>query len=297
MTVGGGGHAALLLAASAPGGRLLGLDRDPEALAAAGAALAPFGDRAVLARSAFDGVAGVAAAHGFAPADGIVMDLGVSSRQVDAPGRGFSFLREGPLDMRMDPDGPVTAADLVNTLPEDELARIFKEYGEERHARRVARAVVRARALAPLATTAELARVVEGAVPRTRGPRRIHPATRVFQALRIAVNDELGQLDRGLEAAFALLAPGGRMAVIAFHSLEDRMVKRRFADWQTGCVCPKEFPECRCGRVPRARLLTRRAVQADADEVAANPRSRSARLRAVERLSGAAQAPGARRAA
>jgi 16S rRNA (cytosine1402-N4)-methyltransferase len=297
LTVGGGGHASMLLAATAPGGRLLGLDRDPAALAAAAEALAPFGERAVLARGAFADAAEVAADHGFLPADAVLMDLGVSSHHLDDPARGFSFSREGPLDMRMDPDGPTTAADLVNELPVKELARIFREYGEERHATRVARAVVRARGRGPITTTTALADVVEAALPRPRGPVRIHPATRVFQALRMAVNDELGQLERGLDAAFDMLAPGGRLAVISFHSLEDRRVKRRFADLATGCICPPSFPECRCGRTPRARRLTRRVVRPDAAEVAANPRARSARLRAIERLSGAPQGPGARRAA
>jgi 16S rRNA (cytosine1402-N4)-methyltransferase len=295
MTVGGGGHARLLLEASAPDGTLLGLDRDPAALDAARAALAPFGDRARLVRSAFDGVAEAARGAGFVPVHGLVMDLGASSRQLDDPARGFSFRHDGPLDMRMDPDGPETAADLVADLDEEELARVFRDFGEERHARRIARAIVRARADGPIRTTARLAEVVAAAVPaKERRTARIHPATRVFQALRIAVNDELGQLDRGLDAAFSILADGGRMAVISFHSLEDRMVKRRFADWRTGCVCPPAFPECRCGRVPRARLLTRRVVRPGAAEVAANPRARSARLRAIERLP---QAPEAARAA
>jgi len=286
MTVGGGGHAGLLLAATAPAGRLLGLDRDPAALAAARAALAPFEGRFRLARAAFDAVDRVAAEHDFAPADAVLMDLGVSSRQLDDPARGFSFRADGPLDMRMDPDGPQTAADLVATSSEAELARLFRAYGEERHARRIARAIVRAREAAPIVTTARLAEVVAAAIPaRERRTARIHPATRVFQALRMAVNDEPGQLAQGLERAFTLLSPGGRMAVISFHSLEDRAVKRFFADLATGCVCPPAFPVCRCGRVPRARLLTRKAGRPDAAEVAANPRARSARLRAVEKVS------------
>lgn len=298
MTVGGGGHAGLLLAATAPAGRLLGLDRDPAALAAAREALAPFAGRFTLVRGAFDAVTRIAAEQGFAPADAVLMDLGVSSRQIDDPARGFSFRLGGPLDMRMDPDGPVTAADLVARLDEAELARLLREYGEERHARRIARGLVRARAEAPITTTARLADLVAAAVPaRARRTARIHPATRVFQALRMAVNDEPGQLARGLDAAFAVLAPGGRMAVISFHSLEDRAVKRFFADLAAGCVCPPSFPVCRCGRVPRARLLTRRAGRPDAAEVAANPRARSARLRAIEKVSVAAEAAPIRRAA
>jgi len=298
MTVGGGGHARLLLEATAPAGRLLGLDRDPAALAAAKAALMPFGDRATLVRAAFDAVTEVAADAGFDPADAVLMDLGVSSRQLDDPARGFSFRLGGPLDMRMDPDGPVTAADLVARLPEQELARIFRAYGEERHARRIAKRIVRAREDAPIATTAQLADLVAAAYPaKDRHTARIHPATRVFQALRMAVNDETGQLARGLESAFGILAPGGRMAVISFHSLEDRAVKRFFADLATGCVCPPAFPVCRCGRVPQAKLLTRRAQRPAAAEVAANPRARSARLRAIEKVSVAADAATQRRAA
>ncbi|MDH4229892.1 MAG: 16S rRNA (cytosine(1402)-N(4))-methyltransferase RsmH [Nitrospirota bacterium] len=291
MTLGGGGHATMLLEAL-PQARLLGIDRDPAALAAAGAALARFGDRARLASGAFDSVAELATQHGFAPANAILMDIGVSSRQLDDPARGFSFRADGPLDMRMDPRQEITAADLVNHLPEAELIRIFREYGEERHAGRIARAIVRDRAeKAPFTTTLQLAGLVERVVPRSADTRRIHPATRVFQALRIAVNDELGMLERGLTAAFDLLAPGGRLAVISFHSLEDRMVKERMLNWATGCVCPREFPECRCGRTPRALRVTRRAVQATDQEAAANPRARSARLRAVEKL--AAPATGA----
>ncbi|MDH5525934.1 MAG: 16S rRNA (cytosine(1402)-N(4))-methyltransferase RsmH [Nitrospirota bacterium] len=286
MTLGGGGHAAMLLEA-APHARLLGLDRDPAALRAASARLEPFGDRFVAARSTFDQVAEVARAHGFEHANGILMDVGVSSRQLDDAARGFSFRHDGPLDMRMDPDGPTTAADLVNTLDETELTRIFREYGEERHAARIARAICQDRVESSFTTTLALASLVERVIPRRMqgaDAGRIHPATRIFQALRIAVNDELGMLERGLSAAFNLLPPGGRLAVISFHSLEDRLVKTQMADWTSGCICPREFPECRCGRLPMAKRVTRKPVVATAEEAAANPRSRSARLRAVERL-------------
>jgi 16S rRNA (cytosine1402-N4)-methyltransferase len=282
MTVGGAGHASLVLEAADC--RLLALDRDPEAVARATRRLAPFGTRATVLHAPFDQVPRVAAEHGFAAADGILMDLGVSSRQLDSAERGFSFRADAPLDMRMDPTTGATAADLVNTLDDAELARLFFEYGEERHARRIARAIVAARATAPIATTLQLAGLVEGSVPRGKGPRRIHPATRVFQALRIAVNDELGMLARALPGAFGLLAPGGRLAVISFHSLEDRMVKRAMRDWCTGCVCPPSFPECRCGRAPLARPVTRGAATASEAETGANPRARSARLRAVEKI-------------
>jgi 16S rRNA (cytosine1402-N4)-methyltransferase len=213
------------------------------------------------------------------------MDLGVSSRQLDAARRGFSFRHDGPLDMRMDPDSGLSAADLVNTLPLEELTRIFFEYGEERHSRRIARRLVAERERTPFTTTLQLAEIVAAEMPRSKHDSgRIHPATRVFQALRIAVNDELGMLDRGLNAAFSVLAPGGRLAVISFHSLEDRIVKRRFADWSSGCVCPREFPECRCGVVPQARLLTRKVQVASEAEVNENPRARSARLRVIEKM-------------
>ncbi len=292
MTVGGAGHATLLLQAADC--TLLALDRDPEAVRRARAVLTPFGDRVTVVHTPFNRVGRVARDHGFDGADGILMDLGVSSRQIDVGARGFSFRADGPLDMRMDSssNGP-TAADLVSELPEDELARIFKQYGEERHARRVARAIVALRAATPITTTGQLAALVEQTVPRPRGPRRIHPATRVFQALRIAVNDELGMLESALPDAFELLGIGGRLAVISFHSLEDRMVKHQMRDWCTGCICPPAFPECRCGRTPRARAVIRGAAKADDTENRANPRARSARLRAVQKqaMEGGATTP------
>ncbi|GGI97099.1 ribosomal RNA small subunit methyltransferase H [Alicyclobacillus cellulosilyticus] len=283
-TLGGGGHSERLLEASAPSGRLLAIDLDATAITHARQRLARFGNRVTFVQGNFRLVAAYAAAAGFVPADGIVFDLGVSSPQFDEPERGFSYRFDAPLDMRMDPRQPVTAAELVQTLPETELARIFAEYGEERFARRIARAIVVRRQRRPITTTGELAELIKSVVPapaRRSGP---HPARRVFQALRIAVNDELGALREALSGAFSILAPGGRMAVISFHSLEDRMVKQAFASWCQGCVCPPDFPVCRCGRTPQARWVVRRPVTPTPAEVAANPRARSAKLRIVEKL-------------
>ena len=285
-TLGGGGHAAGLLQAIAPDGRLLGLDRDPEALARARKRLAPFGGRAVLVHSSFRDLECVAHRHHFLPADGVLLDLGLSSYQLSAPERGFSFLQDGPLDMRFDPSQELSASDLVNELPTAELADILYRYGEERQSRRIARAIVAAR---PLETTRELAEVIAREVGgsgarqgRRRG--RIHPATRSFQALRIAVNDELGALEAVLPQAVELLRSGGRMAVISFHSLEDRMVKQFLRHQARDCVCPPQQPVCTCQHQATLRLVTRRPVRSDETEVAHNPRARSARLRVAEKL-------------
>ncbi|MCL6515370.1 16S rRNA (cytosine(1402)-N(4))-methyltransferase RsmH [Alicyclobacillus sp.] len=283
-TLGGGGHAQRMLERSAPSGRLLGLDQDEAALGAAAARLASFGDRVVLMRENFRRVARCVAEAGFHPVDGIVFDLGVSSPQFDVGERGFSYRHDAPLDMRMDRRQVRTAADVVNEASEEELSRIFWEYGEEKFSRRIAREIVRRRAVEGITTTGQLADLIRDAIPapaRRTGP---HPARRVFQALRIAVNDELGALEEGLEGAFSVLAPGGRLAVITFHSLEDRIVKRRFAAWCQGCVCPPDFPVCTCGRTAQARLVTKRAVTPSARETEANPRARSAKLRVLERL-------------
>jgi 16S rRNA (cytosine1402-N4)-methyltransferase len=272
-TLGAGGHARLLLE-RCPGARLLGMDRDPTALALAAERLGDLAERATLVQATYDRAADAVEELGLGPISGAVLDLGISSMQVDQPGRGFSFQQDGPLDMRMDPDGETTAADLVNELPEGELADLIYQLGEERLSRRIARAIVAQR---PHRTTLQLAEVVKRATPPPRSPargkgrgrpRRIHPATRTFQALRLAVNDELGQLDRGLPALFELLAPGGRLAVISFHSLEDRRVKLFLRGLKQ---------EGRC------RVLTKKPLIADDEEVATNPRSRSAKLRIGER--------------
>jgi 16S rRNA (cytosine1402-N4)-methyltransferase len=283
-TLGGGGHARLLLEASAPDGRLIGLDRDPAALLAAAAQLEPFAARLTLCRGSFADLDKHLAGLGIDRVDGILLDLGVSSHQLDTPERGFSFRDDGPLDMRMDPAQPLTAAGLLASAGAEELKRIFREYGEERWAGRIAREIVRVRSEAPLATTRQLAELVCRAVPGGYVPQRIHPATRVFQALRIAVNDELGALQRGLAAALRSLRPGGRLAVISFHSLEDRMVKQGFRAAAVTCTCPPRLPLCVCGHRAAVKILTPRGVRPDAAEIIANPRARSAVLRGVERL-------------
>lgn len=278
-TVGGGGHAAAILTVTAPDGRLLGLDRDPQAVARAAARLARFGDRASVVHASYVHMQAVASRQGFVPLDGVLFDLGFSSLQIEDAARGFSFLREGPLDMRFDPTGDApTAADLVNQLSEAALVDILWEYGEERYSRRIARAIVAAR---PIHTTSRLAEVVEAAIGRHE---HIHPATRTFQALRIAVNRELEALERALPQAVEILRSGGRLAVIAFHSLEDRIVKHVIRQEVRGCVCPSEAPICTCGRSPALRMVTRKPLRASEEEVAANPRSRSARLRVAEKL-------------
>ena len=265
--MGGGGHAEALLAGSAPDGVLLGLDRDGEALAVAAERLRPFGQRARLVHGDFRELPALARAAVMGPFDGILLDLGVSSLQLADPARGFSFSHDGPLDMRMDRMAPgPTAADLLRRLPEADLAAILRDDGEERWARRIARALVAARARAPITTTGELARLVGQAIPRRAWPPRIHPATRTFQALRIAVNRELEGLGEGLEAAVSLLVAGGRLAVISFHSLEDRAVKQTFRRLAAGTGI---------------ELITPKPVTPTAEEVAANPRARSAKLRAV----------------
>ncbi|MDW8067570.1 MAG: 16S rRNA (cytosine(1402)-N(4))-methyltransferase RsmH [Anaerolineae bacterium] len=274
-TVGGGGHAAAILAASAPDGRLLGLDRDPAALEVARERLLPYGERVTLRRGSFADLMHLA--EGFIPADGVLLDLGLSSLQLADPARGFSFSQDGPLDMRFDPQEGLTAADLVNTLSVRELTDLLYRYGEEKQARRIAEAIVAAR---PIYRTTELAALIERTVGRRE---RIHPATRTFQALRIAVNRELEALEAVLPQALDVLRPGGRLVVISFHSLEDRMVKQFLHREARDCLCPPEVPVCICGHRARVQVLTPKPVRPDAAEVAANPRARSARLRAGEK--------------
>ena len=283
-TVGGGGHAALMLEASAPDGMMVGLDRDDSALAAARERLLPFGGRARLVKSNFADLGEQLLHLGITGLDGFLLDLGVSSHQLDTGARGFSFQQDAPLDMRMDTGCGSTAADLVNSLSADELSRIFREYGEERWARRIAAFIVAARGEAPIETTFRLVDLIKGAIPRGAWEERLHPATRTFQALRIAVNDELGSLERGLTAALQLLNQGGRGVVISFHSLEDRIVKNVFRSFSQGCNCPKGLPRCVCSKVPQVRVLTGKPVMAGAAETETNPRARSAKLRAVEKL-------------
>jgi 16S rRNA (cytosine1402-N4)-methyltransferase len=291
-TVGGGGHAEAILRAIAPSGRFLGLDVDEEALAAAAARLLPDGDRVRLERASFRELGRALQEAGLSQVDGVLFDLGVSSRQLDAAERGFRFAEESAdvtaLDMRMDRRNPNPAARLLAEATPAQLETWLREYGEMPGARRLAEAIVAARRTAPLRTVRDLLRVVAEA--GVGGGRRHHPATLVFQALRIAVNDELAALVEGLDAALDALAPGGRLVVISYHSLEDRIVKRRLRAEARGCICPPRQPVCTCGRRPRLRVLTPRAVRASDDEVRDNPRARSARLRAAERLADGAEA-------
>lgn len=282
-TLGGGGHSALILE-KAPGAFLIGIDRDQAALDAAAARLAAHGDHIRLLHGDFADVAEHLDNLGIAALDGFILDLGVSSHQLDTRERGFSFQQDAPLDMRMDTGSGETAADLVNELPEAELERIIGEYGEERWAKRIASFIVRERAESPITTTFRLVDIIKGAVPKAKWDERIHPATRTFQALRIAVNSELESLERGMRAALDLLKPGGRGVIISFHSLEDRIVKHIFREYAEGCTCPRQMPVCVCGKQPRVKVLTGRPVTAAEAETDENPRARSAKLRAVEKL-------------
>jgi 16S rRNA (cytosine1402-N4)-methyltransferase len=286
-TVGMGGHAGIILAAC-PDSRLLGIDRDAEALAIARKRLAPFGDRVTLVHADYrelpailDQHAGTLGAGRSGTLAGLVADLGISSFQLGAEGRGFSFQRDEPLDMRMDRSGGPTAADLVSSEREEDLADIFYRFGEERRSRRVAKVIVERRRREPIRTTGDLARLVARAVGRSG---RIHPATRVFQALRIAVNDELSGIDTFVNDSVEALQARGRLVILAFHSLEDRLVKTTLHHLSNLCTCPRSFPRCACGSPDRVRLLTRKPLRPSAQEMAANPRSRSAKLRAAERL-------------
>jgi len=280
-TFGAGGHADLLAADLQGQGRYVAVDRDPTVQPYFDTFKRRFGSlQPRLLRGEFSLVLEGLAANGV-EADAVLLDLGVSSMQLDVPARGFSYATDAPLDMRMDPSGELTAAQLVNEESERELANIFKRYGEERYARQIARAILRRR---PIDSTAELVDVIKSAIP---APARFgdgHPAKRVFQALRIAVNDELGALERALPAAFAMLRPGGRLAVISFHSLEDRLVKQFMRDGERGCTCPPDFPVCVCGNEPVLRALSRRPLRATEDEVAHNPRAASAKLRVAMKV-------------
>ena len=283
-TVGGGGHAVRILESIAPDGRLLGIDADAAAIERTRRRLKPFRERVVLRQANFEQIGSVAPAAGFSPVDGVLFDLGLSSPQLADESRGFSFRAEGPLDMRFDTRTGRPAQELLATEDAAALTDMFRRFGEEPFAGRVARAVVRERSRRPLETARDLAALVERVVPGAQRSRRIHPATRVFQALRIAVNRELEVLPRALAAALELLRPGGRLAVISYHSLEDRIVKRFIAAERRGCVCPPELPVCVCGHSPRLRPIGPAPQRPTDREVAANPRARSARLRAAERL-------------
>lgn len=279
-TAGGGGHSEQI-ANRLTSGRLVCIDQDPDAIEAVTQRL---GGRpnVKIVRANYSEIKSILAAAGISAVNGVLLDIGVSSHQLDTAERGFSYHADAPLDMRMSREGE-TAAELVNQRSAEELAKIFFEYGEEKFSRRIAERIVREREEEPILTTLRLAEIISAAVPAA-SRREGHPARRVFQALRIAVNHELDRLSDGLEAAFDVLAPGGVLAVITFHSLEDRIVKQRFAGFCKGCVCPPDFPVCICGRTPRGKLVTRRAVESSPEELSENPRCRSAKLRAVQKI-------------
>jgi 16S rRNA (cytosine1402-N4)-methyltransferase len=281
-TVGGGGHTEQILIHSSPDGRVLGLDLDDEALAAARERLTDFGDRLMLRHANFASAEATLAEVGWGRVDGVVLDLGVSSRQLESQERGFSFRGAARLDMRMNRHQSLDAVQIVNTFAVAELERILRQYGEEPKARRIALAIASERRTKKITTTEELVRIIAQA--KGRGDRDHHPATQTFQALRIAVNQELENLDRFLHNGYELLRTKGRMIIISFHSLEDRLVKTAFRKWNRDCVCPPRTPKCQCGWSRKARLLTTRPLRPSASEIAANPRARSARLRAVERV-------------
>ncbi|MBC8018671.1 MAG: 16S rRNA (cytosine(1402)-N(4))-methyltransferase RsmH [Verrucomicrobia bacterium] len=282
-TLGGGGHARLILERCTPGGMLIGIDQDQEALRATSQRLAEFGSSAQLVHGNFGELGQHLELLGISELDGFILDLGVSSHQLDSGKRGFSFQHDAPLDMRMDTSQGRTGADLLNELPEQELERIIRDYGEERWAKRIASFIVTTRLDAPIAGTLQLVDIIKGAVPKAKWDERIHPATRTFQAIRIAVNRELENLEKGLRAAIDRLKPDGRGVVISFHSLEDRIVKHIFREYASGCTCPRNLPVCVCNSRPRVRVLTGRPVMATDAEINGNPRSRSAKLRSVEK--------------
>jgi len=284
-TVGGGGHSLRVLEATNPDGRLLGLDADQAAIARTAKRLEVFGDRVTLRQTNFEHLGDAASEAGFVPAAGVLLDLGLSSNQLADHERAFSFRAEGPLDMRFDTSRGVPASALIAELDEQQLTTLFRQFGEEPHARRIARGIVSARSSKPIETGTQLADVVTAAAPAPpRGRRRVHPATRVFQALRIAVNKELETLPKALEAAVDVLGEGGRLAIISYHSLEDRIVKRFIAAERRGCTCPPELPVCVCGRLPRLALVGPQPRRPTQEEIDRNPRSRSALLRAARRL-------------
>ena len=284
-TLGGAGHAQLICRQMMPAGLLIGIDRDSDAIANARHALKTYDANIRLFHGNFVNLPEYLAQIDVDAVDGILLDLGLSQHQLDSSGRGFSFNKDEPLDMRMDIRTQARAQDLVNQIDEDALIRIFKDYGEERFSKRIARAVIEARSSQPIRTTRQLADLVLSAVPRRAAvQQKIHPATRVFMALRIAVNRELENLRSFLTSALDLLMPGGRLCILSFHSLEDRMVKHQFRTWATACTCPIDLPQCVCGGRPRARLISKKVMRPAAQEVARNPMARSTRMRAVEKL-------------
>ena len=282
-TLGGAGHSSQIVKRLTTG-RLIGIDRDPVALKAAGERLAPYQDRVTLVHSNFCEIAQVLRDLDIDGVDGILLDLGVSSPQLDDGSRGFSYMADAPLDMRMNSEDTLSAYDVVNTWPFEELRRILYDYGEERYSPRIAEAICRRREEKPIETTLELVDVIRGAMPPAALREKQHPAKRSFQAIRIAVNDELGSVEKVMRDAFKCLNPGGRLAIITFHSLEDRIVKNGMADNAKGCTCPPNFPVCVCGKKPNVKLITRKPIVAGEEELERNPRARSAKLRVCEKI-------------
>lgn len=282
-TLGGAGHSSRI-AAKLTSGRLIGIDRDPVALEAAGKRLEPYKDRVTLVHSNFCEMRQVLADLNISGVDGILLDLGVSSPQLDDAARGFSYMADAPLDMRMNSEDPLTAEEVVNTWPKEELARILFEYGDERYSRKIAETICRRREEKPITTTLELVDIIKGAMPAAALREKQHPAKRSFQAIRIAVNDELGSVERLMEDAVDLLNPGGRLCIITFHSLEDRIVKLGMAKAAKGCTCPPEFPVCVCGKKAKVNIISRKPIVSTEEELEVNPRARSAKLRICEKI-------------
>ena len=282
-TLGNGGHTELILKNTAPGLRVLGIDRDEQAIERAGKRLAPFRNRVTLVHGNFSDIKNILKKANVMNVDGLLLDLGVSSPQLDSPERGFSFMRNGPLDMRMDSTQKTTAADLLVKLSDEELVLVIKEYGEERFAKRIVRAIRKAQEQNPITTTLQLSNIVSG-VTHTPRPAKIHPATRTFQALRIAVNNELEHIKSALSDSLEVLSASARIMVISFHSLEDRIVKNFFKDEEKGCICPPRLPVCACGHKTRLKIITRRPVTPASEEVKRNPRASSSKLRVAERV-------------
>lgn len=283
-TVGGGGHALEIVKRILPDGRLLGLDRDEEALRAAAENLEEYSENVTLVKGNFSDVGAIAQGCGVQSSDGIFLDLGVSARQILVSERGFSILHDGPLDMRMDAEEPLTARDLVNSLSEGELADLIWKYGEERWAKRIAGFIVERRSERPIETTGELADIVAAAIPMSARPKKIHPATRTFMSLRLVVNHELESLEVGLQSAIGLLRSGGRVCVLSYHSLEDRIVKQSFSRHAGRCICPPGLPACLCDAKKTVSVLTRRPLVPSEDEVLSNTKARSAKLRVAEKI-------------
>ena len=282
-TLGRAGH-SLEIAKRLTTGRLIAVDRDEAALDAAPARLEGHMDKVTLVRGNFGGLNAILSRLNVDGVDGMLFDLGVSSPQLDDGSRGFSYLQDAPLDMRMDQSAPLTAQDVVNGWSQEELKRILRQYGEERYSGLIAAAIVRERGQAPIETTGQLAEIIRDAMPAKARKEKQHPAKRSFQAIRIAVNDELGEVERLLDGVLDVLNPGGRIAIISFHSLEDRLVKTAYAGWAKGCTCPPDFPVCVCGKTPKVRLVGKRPIVADGEELDDNPRARSAKLRVAEKL-------------